>query len=138
MKPESDGTRGPGRGVVLDSGSHINARGQRPEREHRERPVRCTAELDLPTAFPRGGYDLRSSALGNSKGYVKRDVFTLIADEAGVGDSVVGLDDCGTCAVRPLDLLTFAREIPPCFAGASLRRTKALIHSVDVDPDLAV
>lgn len=24
-----------------------NTRGQRPEREHRERPVRCTAKLDL-------------------------------------------------------------------------------------------
>jgi hypothetical protein len=32
--------------VTLDSGSHINARGQRPEGEQREPPVRCTDEMD--------------------------------------------------------------------------------------------
>ena len=32
--------------VTLDSGSHINARGQRPEGEQREPPGRCTAKLD--------------------------------------------------------------------------------------------
>jgi len=46
----ANGTRDPCVTVTLDSGSHINTRGQRPEGEQREPPARWSAKFEEPIA----------------------------------------------------------------------------------------
>ena len=101
----ANGTRDPGVTVTLDSGSHINARSQRPEGEHREPPGRCTAKLGAlkeqarknihlasPTSTMRGNPPLLCPAVSPEKFYHTQVTLKKCNGQGSLAISASGID----------------------------------------------